>query len=295
MARGHAGPRPRRPSTSSRTACSRSASRRATSFAMLARTSLEWALFDFALALVGAVGAPIYAIELARATCSTCSSTRTRVGVLVEDEEQRAKVADAACARDLVRRARRAARARPRVRRRAPGRARRARRLDRRGRPLHVHLHVGHDRTAEGLHDPPPQLLRDGAEGRRDGGPPDRAGRRDAALPAARPQLRAPAPPVGRLHRLHDRVPARPAARRRRAAARAADALPERAARLREDPRGRRRASSPSRPGAQKRIVDWALARRPARVPTLRQAKQPVPRDARRCSTASPTGSSTRR
>src|SRR3954466_4448482 len=30
-------------------------------FAILARTSLEWALFDFALALVGAVGAPIYA------------------------------------------------------------------------------------------------------------------------------------------------------------------------------------------------------------------------------------------
>ena len=26
-------------------------------------------------------------------------------------------------------------------------------RLDRRGRPLHVHLHVGHDRPAEGLHD----------------------------------------------------------------------------------------------------------------------------------------------
>ncbi len=34
-------------------------------FALLGRTSLEWALFDFALALVGAVGAPIYANELA--------------------------------------------------------------------------------------------------------------------------------------------------------------------------------------------------------------------------------------
>ena len=43
------------------------------------------------------------------------------------------------------------------------------------------------------------------------------------------------------VHRLHDRVPARPAARRGRAAARAADALPERAARVREDPRRGRR------------------------------------------------------
>src|SRR5437667_12333925 len=31
------------------------------SFALLGRTSLEWALFDFALGLVGVVGAPVYA------------------------------------------------------------------------------------------------------------------------------------------------------------------------------------------------------------------------------------------
>ena len=36
------------------------------SFALLGRTELEWALFDFALALVGAVGAPIYSSSSAR-------------------------------------------------------------------------------------------------------------------------------------------------------------------------------------------------------------------------------------
>src|SRR6185503_9704068 len=40
--------------------------RKGDSFALLARTSLEWAHFDFALALVGAVGAPIYANSSAR-------------------------------------------------------------------------------------------------------------------------------------------------------------------------------------------------------------------------------------
>ena len=49
----------------------------------------------------------------------------------------------------------------------APGRARRGGRGDRRGGSLHVHLHVGDDRASEGLHDPPPQLLRDGLGRRR--------------------------------------------------------------------------------------------------------------------------------
>ena len=119
-------------------------------------------------------------------------------------------------ARHLVLGARRAARTRTGVRRRAPDCAERAGRLDRRGRALHVHLHLGDDRPAEGLHDPPPQLLRDGAEGRRDGRPAHPARRRDAALPAAGTQLRTSPPSLRRLHRLHDRVPARPASRRAR-------------------------------------------------------------------------------
>jgi long-chain acyl-CoA synthetase len=61
-------------------------------FGLLARTNLEWALFDFALALVGAVGAPIYANSSARDTHYVLEHSEA-VGVLVEDEEQRAKVA----------------------------------------------------------------------------------------------------------------------------------------------------------------------------------------------------------
>jgi long-chain acyl-CoA synthetase len=61
------------------------------SFALLGRTSLEWALFDFALGLVGAVGAPIYANSSARDTQYVLEHSEA-VGALVEDDEQRAKV-----------------------------------------------------------------------------------------------------------------------------------------------------------------------------------------------------------
>ena len=61
-------------------------------FGLLARTSLEWALFDFALGLVGAVGAPIYSSSSARDTQYVLEHSEA-VGVLVEDDDQRAKVA----------------------------------------------------------------------------------------------------------------------------------------------------------------------------------------------------------
>ncbi len=61
-------------------------------FGLLARTSLEWSLFDFALALVGAVGAPIYASSSPRDTHFVLEHSEA-VGVLVEDDDQRAKVA----------------------------------------------------------------------------------------------------------------------------------------------------------------------------------------------------------
>jgi long-chain acyl-CoA synthetase len=61
-------------------------------FGLLARTTLEWALFDFALGLVGAVGAPVYASSSSRDALYVLDHSRA-VGVLVEDEEQRAKVA----------------------------------------------------------------------------------------------------------------------------------------------------------------------------------------------------------
>ena len=63
-------------------------------FALLGRTALEWALFDFALGLVGAVGAPIYASSSERDVRYVLEHSRS-IGVLVEDDEQRAKVGDA--------------------------------------------------------------------------------------------------------------------------------------------------------------------------------------------------------
>ncbi|HVC86850.1 MAG TPA: long-chain fatty acid--CoA ligase [Gaiellaceae bacterium] len=65
---------------------------RGDAFALLARTNLEWSLFDFALALVGAVGAPIYANSSARDALYVLEHSEA-IGILVEDEEQRAKLA----------------------------------------------------------------------------------------------------------------------------------------------------------------------------------------------------------
>ena len=63
-------------------------------FAILAATSVEWCLFDFALGLIGAVGAPIYASSSPH-DCAYVLDHSESVGVLVEDNEQRAKVDEA--------------------------------------------------------------------------------------------------------------------------------------------------------------------------------------------------------
>ena len=60
-------------------------------FGLLGTTRAEWALFDFALASVGAIGAPIYANSSPRDTGYILGHSES-VGVLVEDEAQRAKV-----------------------------------------------------------------------------------------------------------------------------------------------------------------------------------------------------------
>jgi long-chain acyl-CoA synthetase len=65
--------------------------RKGDAFAVIGRTSLEWALFDFALALVGGVGAPIYSSSSARDVQYVLDHSDA-IGVLVEDDEQRAKV-----------------------------------------------------------------------------------------------------------------------------------------------------------------------------------------------------------
>jgi long-chain acyl-CoA synthetase len=66
--------------------------RKGDAFGILAQTSVEWALFDYALGLIGAVGAAIYANSSAK-DCRYVLEHADAVGVLVEDEEQRAKVA----------------------------------------------------------------------------------------------------------------------------------------------------------------------------------------------------------
>ena len=168
------------------------------------------------------------------------------VGVLCENAGQAAErrgaasVAAAAPARAHLRRppgARSRGRALPR---RAPVGARRGGRRDRRGRPVHAPVHVGDDRPAQGLHDPAPQLLRDGVGDR----PPPRVRARrrpDAAVPAAGPQLRAVDAPHRPVRRLHDRLPPRSPADGGRIADGAPHRPAERPPGVREDPHGRRR------------------------------------------------------
>ena len=67
--------------------------RKGDAFGILAQTSLEWALFDYALAHVGAVGAAIYANSSPK-DCRYVLEHSDAIGVLVEDEAQRAKIAD---------------------------------------------------------------------------------------------------------------------------------------------------------------------------------------------------------
>jgi len=65
--------------------------RKGNAFAILASTRLEWALFDFALGLIGAVGAPIY-MNSSPKDCAYVIEHSEAVGVLCEDEAQRAKL-----------------------------------------------------------------------------------------------------------------------------------------------------------------------------------------------------------
>ena len=65
--------------------------RKGDAFGILARNTLEWALFDFALAHVGAVGAAIYANSSPHDVHYVLEHSES-VGVLCEDDTQRAKV-----------------------------------------------------------------------------------------------------------------------------------------------------------------------------------------------------------
>jgi long-chain acyl-CoA synthetase len=65
--------------------------RKGDAFGILAHTTLEWSLFDFALAHVGAVAAPIYPASSA-AECRHILADSEAIGVLVEDEEELASI-----------------------------------------------------------------------------------------------------------------------------------------------------------------------------------------------------------
>jgi long-chain acyl-CoA synthetase len=60
-------------------------------FGIISRTRLEWTLFDFALALVGAITAPVYPSSSAKEAAYVLEHSEA-VGALVEDETQLAKV-----------------------------------------------------------------------------------------------------------------------------------------------------------------------------------------------------------
>jgi len=66
--------------------------RKGEAFGILAQTSLEWALFDYALARIGAVGAAVYANSSAKDACYVLEHSDS-IGVLVQDEPQLEKVA----------------------------------------------------------------------------------------------------------------------------------------------------------------------------------------------------------
>jgi long-chain acyl-CoA synthetase len=66
--------------------------RKGDAFGILASTRLEWVLFDFALALVGAIGAPVYMASSPHDAVYVLEHSDA-VGVLVEDEAQREKIA----------------------------------------------------------------------------------------------------------------------------------------------------------------------------------------------------------
>jgi long-chain acyl-CoA synthetase len=65
--------------------------RKGDAFSILASTTLEWCLFDFALGLIGAIGAPVYANSSAHDAAYVMRHSEA-VGVLVEDDDQLAKV-----------------------------------------------------------------------------------------------------------------------------------------------------------------------------------------------------------
>ena len=223
--------------------------RKGDAFAILGPTTLEWALFDFALAPSARSASPIY-------PNSSAEGRRVHPRALGGGRRARARTTSSA-PRSEPRRAP-APRARAHVRRprraRAARAARYAARASRRARATREAA-VDEDDLftfiyTSGTTGPPKACMIPHRNYYEMVSVVDELddfvarGRHDAALPAARAQLRPADAPARPVRRLHDRVP-RPTrcARAEALPAGAADGLPERAARLRE---GAHAASSPS-------------------------------------------------
>ena len=225
-------------SARTRTGSSRAACGKGDNVALLARNTLNWALVDFALAQIGAVGIPVYASSSSRDVGYLLAHSEA-VAIVCEDADQLAKVE--AVTDEL---------------------------------PALQHVLTYHDLDGLAAHGRDfaashPTALDDATAAVSEDdlftiiytsgttGPPKgcmlsnrnyyematvvdrmpgyyRRGRPHAPLPPARAQLRAADAAARRERRVHDRLPRRPAPRRRGAAAGAADAASERAARLRE-------------------------------------------------------------
>jgi long-chain acyl-CoA synthetase len=65
--------------------------RKGDAFAILGSTSLEWCLFDFALGLIGTIGAPVYTSSSPR-DCAYVIDHSESIGVLVDGADQLAKL-----------------------------------------------------------------------------------------------------------------------------------------------------------------------------------------------------------
>ena len=158
------------------------------------------------------------------------------------------------------------------------------------------HLHVGDDRAAEGLHDLAPQLLRDG-----DASSTDRCRRYYRPddvmllyLPLAHNFGRL-MHLLGRVRRLHDRVPAPIRCRSRKRCRRCARRVLPSVPRVYEKVHTAVVAAFDAATGAKRRLDRLGARDRARGQPRSRAQAKPVPRGLARASIASPTGSSSAR